>query len=321
MKILLRLFVILLLGIGGTVAYMVSFENDYLYFPTRELTQTPHNAGLSFRNIRFKSEDGIVLHGWYMPHAHAQFTLLHLHGNGGNMSDRIRQYRLWHEMGLAVFAFDYRGYGKSEGAPDEAGLNADAKAAWALLVKKNGIDPDTIIIAGRSLGCAVAAKLATEVNPAGLALEAPFTNIPDMSAAYYPWLPLRWFVKTRLDTEAAVRESGVSLLLISAESDEVIPEGMADRVFAAHHGPKLRGAFPGGHNDFDVVSKRPYFKLWQHWLDTLETAKSSQPIWVRHQPDVKPGIRSPEITRQRFNSTEAHSPWLSRRISVSPSAT
>jgi len=281
MKIFLRLFVILLLGISGTVVYMVSFENDYLYFPERELTQTPDDAGLAFRNVSFKSEDGVTLHGWYMPHAHARFTLLHLHGNGGNMSNRIHQYRLWHALGLAVFAFDYRGYGMSEGSPNEAGLNADAKAAWALLIKERGLAPGEIIIAGRSLGCAVAARLAAEVSPVGLALEAPFTNIPDMSEAYYPWLPLRWFVKSRLDTEAAVRESEAPLLLISAESDEIIPDGMADRVFAAHPGPKQRGVLPGGHNDFDIVSKHPYSILWQRWLRTLKTAKPAGPLWVK----------------------------------------
>jgi len=280
MKILLRLCIIMALGIGGIVAYMASFENDYIYFPDRELAQTPNDVGLVFRNISFKSEDGVVLHGWYMPYPHARFTLLHLHGNGGNMSNRIHQYRLWHAMGLAVFAFDYRGYGKSEGAPNEAGLYADAKAAWSLLIKERGLAPGEIIIAGRSLGCAVAAKLATEVNPVGLALETPFTNIPDMSEAYYPWLPLRWFVKSHLDTEAAVRQSEAPLLLISAESDEIIPEGMADRVFAAHKGPKTRGVLPGGHNDFDVVSKRPYFRLWLGWLNTLKAVKPGSAQWV-----------------------------------------
>lgn len=74
MKILLRLITVLLLAIGGSVAYMVSFENDYIYFPDRQVKQTPNDVGLSFREINFKSEDDITLHGWYMPHAHARFT-------------------------------------------------------------------------------------------------------------------------------------------------------------------------------------------------------------------------------------------------------
>jgi len=283
MKTLLRLFTILLLGIGVSVVYMVSYENDYIYFPDRELAQTPEDAGLAFHNVSFKSGDGVTLHGWYMPHPHARFTLLHLHGNGGNMSYRISQYRRWHALGLAVFAFDYRGYGNSKGAPSEAGLNADAKAAWILLLRTHGLAPGNIIIAGRSLGCAVAATLAAEVNPVGLALEAPFTNIPDMSEAYYPWLPLRWFVKTQFDTEAAVHESKAPLLLISARSDEIIPDGMADRVFAAHPGPKLRGDLAGGHNDFAAVSERPYFRLWQRWLSTLKIPQPVPVQWVRRK--------------------------------------
>jgi len=285
MKMLFRLLFILLIGVSAIVAYMVSFENDYIYFPDRTLVQTPHNTGLAFRNVSFKSEDGLTLHGWYMPHAHARFTLLHLHGNGGNMSNRINQYRRWHAMGLAVFAFDYRGYGNSEGAPDEAGLYADAQAAWNLLIQKRGLKPADIIIAGRSLGCAVAARLATTVNPAGLALEAPFTNIPDMSEAYYPWLPLRWFVKTQLDTEAAVRESSAPLLLISAQSDEIIPHDMADRVFAAHPGPKLRGILPGGHNNFAAVSERPYVRLWLRWLYSLKALQAAPALWVGDRLD------------------------------------
>jgi len=284
MKTLFRLLFILLTGIGAIVTYMVSFENDYIYCPDRTLVQTPHHAGLTFRDVSFNSEDGVILHGWYMPHAHPRFTLLHLHGNGGNMSNRINQYRRWHAMGLAVFAFDYRGYGQSEGAPNEAGLYADAQAAWKLLIQQHGLKPADIIIAGRSLGCAVAARLATTVNPAGLALEAPFTNIPDMSEAYYPWLPLRWFVKTQLDTEAAVRASSAPLLLISARSDEIIPAGMADRVFTAHPGPKLRGRLAGGHNNFATVSERPYVRLWLHWLHSLKTRQTAPALWVSDRP-------------------------------------
>ncbi|MDX8391460.1 MAG: alpha/beta hydrolase [Mariprofundaceae bacterium] len=281
MNILFRLFAILLLAIGGSVAYMLIFESSYIYFPDRQVAQTPADIGLPFRDVRFKAADGTALHGWYMPHAHARFTLLHLHGNGGNIGNRLDQYRRWHALGLSILAFDYRGYGNSEGIPDEAGLHADAKAAWSMLIKEYGLRPEKIIIAGRSLGCAVAAKLAVEVNPAGLALEVPFTNIPDMSAAYYPWLPLRWFVHAQFDTEAAVRQTKAPLLLISAEADEIIPDGMADRVFAAHPGPKSRIALPGGHNNFDAVSKHPYFRLWQRWLNSLKAMKPKPVQWVR----------------------------------------
>jgi len=284
MKLLFRSLFLILLAVGGTMMWMLSHEGDYIYFPARELEQTPAAVGLSFRNVRFTTDDGVTLHGWYMPHPHARFTLLHLHGNGGNMSNRIAQYRRWHAMGLAVFAFDYRGYGLSEGTPSEEGLHKDALAAWTLL--QHGTPEGSVIIAGRSLGCAVAARLAAEVKPVGLALEAPFTSLPDMTAATYPWLPLRWFVQTRLDTEAALKAQQTPLLLISAANDEIIPGWMADRIFTAANQPKLHASLPGGHNDFDSVSERDYLKLWRQWLSELTAKQHEVPAqWVMLERD------------------------------------
>jgi len=281
MKILLRLFLILALVIGGSVAYMVTNEADYIFFPEKDIAQTPRNAGLSFTEQTFETKDGIKLHGWFMPQPRARFTLLHLHGNAGNISDRIEQYRRWHDMGLAVFAFDYRGYGMSQGVPDEVGLQEDARTAWVFLTETLHIPAQRIIIAGRSLGGSVAAHLASEVNPAGLVLEASFTSIPDMSADQYPWLPLRWFIKNRFDTELALAKLKAPLLLISAREDEIIPGWMAERLFAAAPGEKLRGKLPGGHNDFDSVSPRSYLKLWEIWLDSLIQPEEEVPLkWV-----------------------------------------
>lgn len=282
MKILvLRLLLILALAVGTSVAYMIANEANYIYFPEREITQTPQAVGMAFSEHRFQTSDGVKLHGWYMPQPGASFTLLHMHGNAGNISNRIEQYRRWHAMGLAVFAFDYRGYGKSDGLPDEAGLYEDARAAWTLLTGKFGLSPKRIIIAGRSLGSSVAAQLASEVTPAGLALEVPFTSIPDMSADQYPWLPLRWFVKNQFDTERALSKVKAPLLLISAREDELVPDWMEAQLFAASSGEKLRGRLPGGHNDFDSVSQRPYIKLWQIWLDSLTPPQETPLQWVR----------------------------------------
>ena len=284
MKILFRLFLIFALVIGGSVAYMVINEADYIFFPEKDIAQTPQSIGVPFTEQVFETRDGIKLHGWFMPQPRARFTLLYLHGNAGNISDRIEQYRRWHHMGLAVFAFDYRGYGMSQGVPDEAGLHEDARAAWTLLTETLHIPAERIIIAGRSLGASVAAQLASEVMPAGLALEAAFTSIPDLSVDQYPWLPLRWFVKNKFDTEQALGELKAPLLLISAREDEIVPDWMAERLFAAAPGEKLRGKLPGGHNDFDSVSPRSYLKLWRIWLDSLIQPQEKVPLqWVRYR--------------------------------------
>jgi len=167
--------------------------------------------------------------------------------------------------------------------PDEAGLNEDARAAWTLLTETLHIPAEHIIVAGRSLGASVAAQLASEVSPAGLALEAAFTNIPDMSADQYPWLPLRWFVRSQFDTEQALGVLKAPLLLISAREDEIVPGWMAERLFEAAPGEKLRGRLPGGHNDFDSVSPRSYLKLWEIWLDSLTKPEEKPLQWVRNR--------------------------------------
>jgi len=280
MRFLLRLLLILALAIGGTVAYMISHEADYIYYPDRNMVQSPRTTGLPFSVQRVKTPDGIELYGWYMPQRDARFVVLSLHGNAGNISHRLDEYRRWHDMGLSVFAFDYRGFGDSQGTPSEAGLHIDAMTAWKLLTDTFGIAPERIIIAGRSLGTPVAARLAGEVNPAGVVLEVPFTSIPDMSSEKYPWLPLRWFVRERFDTQAPLASMQVPLLLISAKQDELIPQWMPEQLFEAYKGSKLRGALDGGHNDFDSVSEGAYIRLWEIWLDSL-TRPDEEPLhWV-----------------------------------------
>jgi len=276
MRLFLRSLLLLLIGVGATLIWMLSHESDYIYYPDRELVQTPEDAGMQYRDVSFSAADGIKLHGWFMPHAHARFTLLLLHGNAGNISDRLAQYRHWHALGISVFAFDYRGYGNSEGEPSEEGLYADALAAWTLLQNQSEYGSSPIIIAGRSLGCAIAARLAAEVKPVALALETPFTSLPDMSREAYPWLPLYLFVQTRLDTRAAIAGVEVPLLLISAKDDEIIPAWMAEEIFAAANPPKLRGILDGGHNDFDHVSERAYLHLWQRWLNELSKQQQQE---------------------------------------------
>ena len=269
MRVIYRILLIVALSFGAVLSCMVGFEDQFIYFPYRELQQKPSDVGLKFEEIRFQAADGESLHGWYMPYESSRFTVLHFHGNAGNISHRLSLYHRWHMMGLSVFAFDYRGYGESTGKPDEAGLYNDARAAWLQLTEKRAISPKAIIISGRSLGAAVAVKLATEVQAAGLVLETPFTSIPDMAAHHYPILPLRWLAHSQYDLESMVKSLTMPMLLISAGNDEIVPAGMAERIFAAASEPKTHKVLAGGHNDFDFRSDKSYGEAWLNWLEQL----------------------------------------------------
>jgi len=273
MRAVYRILLTVAFSFVALLSYMVGFEDQFIYFPDQVVQQRPSDIGLQFEETHFQAADGERLHGWFMPRQAARFTVLHFHGNAGNISHRLSLYHRWHMMGLSVFAFDYRGYGKSTGKPDEAGLYDDARAAWLQLTEKRGISPKAIIIAGRSLGAAVAAKLAGEVEAAGLALETPFTSIPDMAAHHYPMLPLRWLAQSQYDIETMVKSLHMPMLLISAGNDEIVAAGMAERIFAAASEPKTQQVLAGGHNDFDMRSDRAYSKAWLNWLKQLPVFK------------------------------------------------
>jgi len=252
------------------------FEDSYIYYPTREIEHTPATYGLKFQNIHLTTEDGVALHGWLMPHAKARFTLLHFHGNAGNISHRLQLYEKWHRMRLSVFAIEYRGYGQSEGVPSEAGFYMDARAAWRELVKAQNTSASQIIIAGRSLGSAVATMLATETKPAALVLETPFTNISDMAREHYPWIiPIQFLAQTEFDTLNLISRVHAPVMIISADNDELVPAAMSKKISTAANEPKQLIALSGGHNDFDLSSSSLYAEVWNRWLNQLDGGVSS----------------------------------------------
>ncbi|NOR72660.1 MAG: alpha/beta fold hydrolase [Mariprofundaceae bacterium] len=266
-----RLASVLLLTTLFVSGWMLMFEDQYIYYPTREIHNTPETVGLKFQDIHLTTGDGIALHGWLIPHPNARFTLLHFHGNAGNISHRLHLYEQWHRMGLSLFAIDYRGYGKSEGTPSEAGFYSDARAAWKELVKRQKVPASQIIIAGRSLGCAVAAKLATETKPAALVMETPFTSIPDMAAEHYPWIiPIQFLTQTQFNTLDLIGQVDAPTMVISAENDEIVPTIMSEKIYAGANEPKQFVTLSGNHNDFDIVSSSTYARAWNRWLNQLD---------------------------------------------------
>ncbi len=124
--------------------------------PGRQVNATPQLIGLNFEPVTLTTEDGVKLAGWFLPMDKPRATLLFFHGNAGNISHRLDSLQLFHELGLAVFILDYRGYGDSEGKPTEAGLYRDAEAAWRLPDRNPGDsqprDPAVRPLPGRCSG-------------------------------------------------------------------------------------------------------------------------------------------------------------------------
>ena len=177
------------------------FEESLIFFPSPYPNGDWQPAGLGQEEIFFQAADGTRLHGWYVPHDHPRAVVLFCHGNAGNVTHRAGSLRALHNgVGVAVLVFDYRGYGRSGGRPSEEGIIADARAARAWLAQRTAVPEEEIVVLGESLGGAVAVHLAAEDGAGALVLESTFTSLADMGAELYPWLPVRYLIRTRLDS-------------------------------------------------------------------------------------------------------------------------
>jgi fermentation-respiration switch protein FrsA (DUF1100 family) len=268
-RAVLRILVLLVIA-GGL---LLVFEKHLIYFPTRAHEVTPAALGLASEEVELRAEDGVRLHGWFLPVKASRLTVLVCHGNGGNVSHRLDRVLLMQSrLNVDTLLFDYRGYGKSEGSPDEQGTYRDARAAYRWLVA-HGHGPERVVLFGESLGSAVALQLALEVEARALVLESPFASVPEMARAVYPFLPLWPFVRTRYDNVAKVARLRMPLLVLHGERDEVVPFAQGRRVFDKAPEPKRFFAIPGAsHNDTYLVGGEPYWRALREFLEGLPHA-------------------------------------------------
>jgi fermentation-respiration switch protein FrsA (DUF1100 family) len=242
--------------VGLLLGYLVlvgllSFLEESLIFPAPKYPIGDWSpAGLNQEEVYFTAADGVKLHGWYVAPPEPRAYLLFCHGNGENIAfagDYLAYLR--DELNVAVFAFDYRGYGRSEGSPSEKGVLADGRAAQEWLAKRAGISPGDVVLWGRSLGGAVAVNLAAENGAKGLIVERCFTSLPDVAAVHYSWAPVRLLMRSQLDAHACINRYRGPLLQSHGTADSIVPFALGRRLFDAHEGEKEFLSFDCDHND------------------------------------------------------------------------
>ena len=247
-------------------------ERYFIYFPEQALAATPSEAGLAYEDVSFTTEDGVTLHGWFVP-GRGDVTWLWFHGNAGNVSDRLGNLKQLHDrLGVNVFLFDYRGYGQSEGTPSEEGLYLDAEAALAYLNSREDVRSDRIVYFGRSLGAAVAVDLAGHQPAHGLILESPLPSVAFVArqVSLLPaWLVQR-ILRARYDALSKIADVAVPLLVLHGDEDDIVPLDAGRRLFEAAQEPTQFYVIPGaGHNDTYVVGGGPYFAVLASFLEQL----------------------------------------------------
>lgn len=225
------------------------FEQHQMYAPLRELEATPADAGWGYEDVHLTADDRIRIHGWWVPVERNRGTVLFCHGNAGNISHRLESIAVFRRLGMNVLIFDYRGYGLSEGSPDEEGTYRDAEAAYRYLREERAIPAEEIIIFGRSLGGAVAIELARRAQAAGLICEATFTSAVEMGKLIFPSLPVGLLVRNKYDSISKVGGLELPVLFIHSPEDDLVPYEHGLALFQAAAEPKEFLPIAGGHGD------------------------------------------------------------------------
>ncbi len=211
--------------------------NQLIFFPDRSLPDPP--PGVEER--WFTAADGVRLHAWYAAAPNAPATLVWSHGNGGNIGGRAEVLLALRAAGLSVLAYDYRGYGRSDGRPSERGVYLDAEAAYDS-ERSRGVSASRIVCFGESLGGAVSIYLATQRPCAGVAVVSTFTTLGDVAWRHYG--PLAVFAGTRFDSQSRIAKLDVPVLI--AHGDRGRPRTACSRRAPVRHGARAEALRPRG---------------------------------------------------------------------------
>jgi len=264
-----------------------SFGTRYIFKTNDQFMGTPEDIGIPFEDVHFSSQDGTMLHGWHIPSSRNLPLILYFHGNAANITFRVENIAYFHELGFPIFIFDYRGFGASEGrALYEEDLQDDAKGAINWL-KEKGWAPEQMIFYGRSLGAAVAIKLALELPPLGIVLEAPFTSLHAIAplvdpASYY--LFGFWSIGRSFDNLDKISKLPSPLLIFHGDQDTIIPPEMSRELFAKAPQPKKLVEIQGANHSNSFSAGGEVYR--QAWLDFVETAKNNRTTAVENQNDL-----------------------------------
>lgn len=278
-----------LLAIGAVVVLAVSmpslterFVASVLFHPTPGIDLHPRDLRIDAREVWLDTEDGVRIHAFFLPgEPDRDRAILFLHGNAGNASHRLPNAAELARLGSDVLVLDYRGYGRSQGTPSEAGVYRDARAGLAHLTGERGVPERRVVLFGESLGGAVAIDLAVDRELAGVIVASTFSSLADMGWAMAGPFG-RWLAGDGFDSLAKIGSLRAPLLSFHGDRDELISIELGRRLFERAPEPKdfhvIRGA---GHNDTVDVGGRDYFARIARFLDEVAPAAD---------PSALPGV-------------------------------
>lgn len=205
----------------------------------------------------------------YLPNPNATYTILYSHGNGSDLGSTRSTLELIQQIGFSVFAYDYQGYGTSEGTPSEQNTYADIDAAYKYLTQTLKISSDRIILYGFSVGSGPSLDLATRQPVTGIILEGAFTS------TFRVIIDLPLLLLDRFRNLDKLQSIHCPMLIIHGTLDGIIPFHHGKKLYEAANPPKQFLAVAGaGHNNLIQVAGDRYIRALQDFAQQIEQSQS-----------------------------------------------
>ncbi|WP_414622115.1 alpha/beta hydrolase [Calothrix sp. CCY 0018] len=242
-----------------------------IYFQVEKLIFLPPPSTYQDTNeiIKLTSEDGTKLSAIHLLNPNAKYTILFAHGNGsdlGTIQPRLKQLK---SIGFSVFAYDYRGYGTSEGKPSETNAYKDIDTAYNYLTQELNIPPQQIIAFGSSVGGGSAIDLAARKPVAGLITESTFTSIFKVK------VPIKILPFDKFPNLSKISKVKCPVLIMHGKLDEIVPFYHSEQLFQQAPSPKLSLWIEDAkHNNFPYVAGEKYPKILKEFIELVDNNNS-----------------------------------------------
>lgn len=279
------LVALVVLGSGvyaAAIVRLMTQETELIFRTTVARADT--KPSFAFQQVDIPRTDGARQFGWRMDRDVLELGgtadetwVLFLHGNASTVASRmnVKHYTRLRELGLNVFAPEYRGYNGLEGVPSEASVGADARAAYDYLRREIGVPAERLVIFGWSLGAAVAVGLASTVDARGLVLEGAPASIVDIGQQRYPFFPIRLIVRNPFNAIDKISGVRAPLLFLHSPEDAVIPLAEGRRLFDAAPSPKTFVEVKGGHIESSESDRDVFYGAVRAFLQAISTRPPS----------------------------------------------
>ena len=218
------------------ISYMYLNQRKLMYLPS-ENNYLDDKISFEYEEIFIPVDEKINLRSWFIKKNPNNKTLLFFHGNAGNLSNRTYKLNEFAKLDLNILIFAWRGFSGNDGEPSEFNLYNDSKRVIKWLNSK-GIKNNSIVLYGESLGTGVAVELATSNIFNSVILESPFTSMTNAAKNFYPWLPIKYLIKDKYESENKIGNVKIPILILHGQKDNIVPFSMGKKLFDLANEPK-----------------------------------------------------------------------------------